>query len=390
MDTNHADKIAQTHLLPTIAELYGLNGYKIEPIPPDDAGDYNLVYLCEKEHIGSKVIRIAYRNSKTRDDFFGETEFVRHLYKNGGSVSNVICSLNGNMAEEIVYNNHSFFVCMFERAKGIKFAKNGYKYREGVSISEYFYNSGKVLGKLHELAKNYSPVHRRHDYLDKYTTSYINNLIPKSLSLAKEKIFELVKTAAEMSISKSKETYGMIHYDYHDENYCIDFETGDITVFDFDESCFGWYMLDIAHLWLNGFEWAYSEPDASKRKKIMDDYFAVAIAGYRSETNVSDSTLGQLPVFLKIFAMETIMRDFEYMRHTGEPLECFAELSYHLTCLENDIPYWGFFHEIYSCESPFECEERITLAVAMTEASTHSPTAPQTHAPRPPTPVPSP
>ncbi|MDF2939247.1 MAG: aminoglycoside phosphotransferase, partial [Paenibacillaceae bacterium] len=34
------------------------------------------------------------------------------------------------------------------------------------------------------------------------------------------------------------------------------------------------------------------------------------------------------------------------------------ELSYRIKCLEDDIPYLGFFHDIYSCEAPFEYEER--------------------------------
>ncbi|MCW3790178.1 hypothetical protein OM416_01235 [Paenibacillus sp. LS1] len=29
-----------------------------------------------------------------------------------------------------------------------------------------------------------------------------------------------------------------------------------------------------------------------------------------------------------------------------------------LKCLEEDIPYKGFFHEMYSTETPFEYEER--------------------------------
>ena len=249
---SEAIKIFEMHLLPTILELYGLNEYKIDLIPPHSTG-VNLVCTCEKDGACAMVIRIAFSGDKNINDFLGETEFVRYLYENGGNVSNVVCSLNGNMVEEIAYNNHIFYICLFEKAKGIRFPDNGYKYREGVPIREYFYNSGKVLGKLHQLAKEYSPVHRRYAFLDKYTVDYIEKLIPESLSLVKKKIYEIFKIVNELE--KNNESYGMIHSDYNDGNYCIDYETGAITVFDFDESCFSWYMLDLAQLWTNGLGW---------------------------------------------------------------------------------------------------------------------------------------
>jgi len=353
IDFNKAIKIADTHLLSDIVKLYDLNNCKITLIPPHNTG-VNLVYTCEKEN--SKIIRISFRGNKNRNEYIAETEYVRYLYENGGSVSNVINSLNGNMVEELVCNNHSFFVCVFEKAKGKRFPDNGYKYREGVSINEYYYNSGKTLGKLHQLSKQYSPTNRRHNFLDKYTAEYIEKLIPNSLSLAKEKLLTLVNIANE--IPKNKPTYGMIHADYNDGNYCIDYATGNLTVYDFDETCFSWYMLDIAQLWTNGFGWAVSEPNAQNRKKIMDNYFSIVLDGYRSQTELTTLMLEKLPLFLKIYSMETIIWEFENMQNNGTKFETDEELSYRLKCIEDDIPYWGFFHEIYSSEAPFEYEKR--------------------------------
>ncbi len=47
------------------------------------------------------------------------------------------------------------------------------------------------------------------------------------------------------------------------------------------------------------------------------------------------------------------------MRSNGEEPVCDEELSYLIKCLEDDIPFKGFFHDIYSCEVPFEYDERI-------------------------------
>jgi hypothetical protein len=138
----------------------------------------------------------------------------------------------------------------------------------------------------------------------------------------------------------------------------IDFDTGQITVFDFDNSCLGWYMYDLADLWRSGAGWTQFEPDAGKRKKFMDDYFKIALEGYRSETRIEDSVLEKLPLFINVTLMENIVSEFECMRNNGKEPKCDEELSYCIKCLEDDIPYMGFFHEIYSCEEPFEYEER--------------------------------
>ncbi|NEN81178.1 phosphotransferase [Paenibacillus elgii] len=332
-----------------------MEGYKTKRVKAH-AGGRNVVYTCEKEGADAKIIRIAFLNDRSREDFLGEVEYIRYLFEHGGSVSDVISSRKGNLLEEITHHNHTFFICLFKKAKGKLFVENHYRYREGAPITEYYYNCGKVLGKLHQISKGYSPAHRRYSFFDKYNAEYIDKLIPDSLSLLKEKLGELLETLKGMDTNH--ESFGMIHFDYNDGNYMIDFETGQITVYDFDNSCFGWYMFDLASLWTNGMGWIAAEPDAGKRKKFMDDYFKTALEGYRSETRIEDSMLEKLPLFIQVNLMEGIVDAFEVMRNNGEEPECDEELSYRIKCLEDDIPYMGFFHEIYSCEEPFEYEKR--------------------------------
>lgn len=354
MTYNEAVKIGDTHLLPIILKLYGLEDYKISLIGSD--GGWNVVYDCEKERACSKITRISFLGNRSRQDLLGEVEYIRYLYKNGGSVPNVISSLNGNLLEEITHDNHKFFVCQFEKVKGKRFVDNNYQYREGVPISEYYYNCGKVLGKLHQLSKEYAPVHRRYSFFDKYNAKYIYNLIPASLPLLKVKLIELIKTLE--GLDKNRESFGMVHFDYNDGNYHINFNDGQITVYDFDNSCLCWYMYDLADLWGNGTGWVQYEQDVDKRKKFMEDYFKTALAGYRSETTIDDSMLEKLSLFIRITDMEGIADTFESMRNNGEEPECDEYLSYRIKCMEDDIPYRGFFHEIYSCDTPFEYEIR--------------------------------
>jgi Ser/Thr protein kinase RdoA (MazF antagonist) len=243
MTRDQANEVCAAHLLPAISDLYGLEGYTIRLIGGHKGGR-NLVYSCDRQGADGRVIRVAFLPDRSREHLLGEVEFIRYLADRGGSVANVITSRNGSLLEELSHGGHRFYVCVFEKAKGKLLRENGYRYRPGVPISEYYYNCGKTLGKLHQLSKEYTPIHRRYSFFDKYNPQYIHELIPRSFSLLKERMIELLEALEELE--RSPESFGMIHFDYNDGNYAIDFDTGQITVFDFDNSCFGWYMYDVA------------------------------------------------------------------------------------------------------------------------------------------------
>ncbi|WP_235206865.1 hypothetical protein [Paenibacillus tyrfis] len=117
MTYNEVVKIGDTHLLPLVSELYGLEGYETKPVKAHTGGR-NVVYTCEKEGADAKIIRIAFLNDRSREDFLGEVEYIRYLFEHGGSVSDVVSSRKGNLLEEITHNNHTFFICLFKKAKG--------------------------------------------------------------------------------------------------------------------------------------------------------------------------------------------------------------------------------------------------------------------------------
>ncbi|MFC4323289.1 hypothetical protein SAMN05216565_12137 [Litchfieldia salsa] len=153
MNYNEVVSIGNTYLLPLASELFGLEGYDIQLIPGHDGGR-NVVYTCEKEGANAKILRIAFLPDRSREDLLGEVEYIRYLFEHGGSVSDVVSSRKGNLLEEVNHNNHIFFMCLFKKAKGKMLVENHYRYRKGVPITEYYYNCGKVLGKLHHCRKD--------------------------------------------------------------------------------------------------------------------------------------------------------------------------------------------------------------------------------------------
>lgn len=333
-----------------ITEFYGLTNYTTTLIKAHDGGR-NIVYNCEKKGSIPKIIRVSYLNDRKLEYYQGELEYVRFLYDGGAPVSNVVTSQKGNLVEVIHHENQTFYLSIFEKAKGKLFYENHYKYRDGAPITEYFYNCGKVLGKIHQLSKEYKPTHLRYHFSEKYNDEYINKLIPSSFPILKEKIIALLHTLKELD--KDKAVYGLVHFDYNDGNYMIDFNTGDITVYDFDNSCYCWYMFDLASIWRNGLGWVQFEEDIEKRKKFMEEYFDLVLKGYQSETRIKDEILNTLPLFLQVNLMENIVDHFEVCYNNSEEVDIDEEVSYLIKCMEEDIMYFGFFHEIYNTKEPF-------------------------------------
>ena len=129
-----------------------------------------------------------------------------------------------------------------------------------------------------------------------------------------------------------------------DINYHIDMDTGDLTVFDFDNCIYCWYMFDLAHLWTHGTGWYRHLEDPAERMEGMVQYFSILLEGYRSETDVPEELLAQLPLFIDMTLIENVVDEFECSAREGgevdpEDIEDAAE------CLIHDIPYAGFGQE---------------------------------------------
>ena len=303
--------------------LFSLKDYVFHEVEGHEGGR-NQIFVCSKNDEKKFVLRISSTGDRTEKDYLAETEFVHYLAENGAPVADAIPSVNGKLVETVEDDGATVFISLFEYARGMLLCENGYRYREGAPLEEYFYNTGKVLGKIHELSKQFEPTvdHRRPDYFDKYNMEYINNLIPDAPT-----IYSVLKKAIVTRLEKfhklptDSQNYGLVHFDYSDGNYHIDMTNGNITVFDFDNCMYCWFMFDLANLYLHGEGWFRYESDPSKREAGMKHYFNTILKGYKSETSISDDLLNQLPLFIDMVLIENIVDEFECAAREGEEVD---------------------------------------------------------------------
>ena len=313
--------------------LYGLDGFEFKPVSEHEGGR-NKVFVCSRDGEKKYVLRVSELDDRTFEDYLAETEFICFLKENGASVAGVIPSVNGVLVERI----GDAYVCLFEYAKGMLMYDNGYRYREGAPLEEYFYNTGKTIGRIHKISKGYEPSHKRISYFDKYNTEYIDDLIPDTFGELKEAIAKRTEEFAGLPVNK--DVFGMVHFDYCDGNYHVDMSTGEITVFDFDNCIYCWYMFDLAHTWTHGIGWCQFEPDPKKRLAFMEHFFDTVIEGYRSETDVSDDMPDKLQLFIDMTLIENIVDEFECAAHEGEEVDE-EDIRQAAFCQINDISLLG-------------------------------------------------
>ena len=331
-------------LLESAKALFALEAYECRPLSGHEGGR-NLVYICSRNGENRYVLRISALGDRTEEEYLAETEFVRYLARNGAPVADVIPSVHGKTVERLEGDGREAYACLFGYAKGMLISDNGYRYREGAPLEEYFFNTGRALGAIHALSKRYAPAHRRPEYFDKYNMAYIGRLIPDSYEDLKNAIAGRLEEFR--ALPTDADSYGLVHFDFSDGNYHIDMNTGEITVFDFDNCMVCWYMFDLANLWTHGVGWCRFEKEAGKRMAFMKRYFETILEGYRRETDVSEALLARLPLFIDMVLIENIVDEFECSAREGEDVD-YEDIEDAAECLIHSIPWAGVGTEDYN------------------------------------------
>ena len=326
------------NILEQVKSIYNIEDYTFTPVSGHEGGR-NRIVIVSRNGENQYILRISDLDDRNENDYLAETEFVRYLAENGAPVADVIPSVNGKLVEKVEADDKAIYVSLFAYAKGMLLADNGYRYREGASLDEYFYNTGKALGLIHRLSKEYEPAHSRQDYFDKYNMTYLNQLISDEYGGLKMAIAKRLDEFHELP--KDKDCYGLVHFDYSDGNYHIDMDTGAITVFDFDNCMNCWYMFDLANLWLHNEGWTCQENDPAKRFALMQRCFELQLQGYKTETDISDEMLEKLPLFIDMVHIENIVDEFECAIREGEELD-YEDIEDAAQSLIESIPYAGF------------------------------------------------
>jgi amicoumacin kinase len=318
------------------AELYGISPVQLKPLP---GGHSSQVYAFSR--IGRDcVLRITPPNEELNlPSMQSIMDWMCFLSAHGAPVAGPLPSLRGNLVEAIEVDGQDYVVAAFERAKGIL--------AEELPIDQWdetlFESLGRVVGRMHAIAKKYLPssdLLKRPEW-DKAENCYHCNEVLNDNLLIQEKREQARRVV--YTLPKEPEACGLIHGDLHCANFFVDIEEHNITLFDFDDCCYGWFAMDIA---MSVFDLLvlYPGPD---RAGFVRRFLVSYLKGYLPENRLGVSWIGRLPLFLKLLEVEiyAMMQPFAPGETASWGDRFMAGRAKHI---ENNVPYVDVdFEEIY-------------------------------------------
>lgn len=325
-------------VLDTAVKAYGFNLSQLVPLT---GGHMSHVYRVERDE-GSYVMRITPPNDDIRIlDMQAILHWMQYLARQGGSVPSPIQSSDHSLIEIIQHHGEQYLVVVIESASGVL--------SEEVSIElwhdELYQVLGTTIGKIHQLASQYTSPNP--DLVRPAWDKSINNFNPQinddpSLTIIRSKREALLDHLSKLPMER--DSYGLIHGDLHFGNFFIDISKNKITIFDFDDCAYGWYMMDIATL-LFDILVVYQGADKGDLAGIFLLNF---LRGYTREKSISPFWINQMPYFLKLLEIGIYLQEYEAYDSSDTVSWVGKFMPARKKRIENDTPYVDInFEEIF-------------------------------------------
>ena len=264
----------------------------------------SFIYEFERDGAGY-ILRIGHSFRKSEALIQGEVDWINYLARGGVSVARAIPSESGQLVEVIDDGQGGqFLATAFVRAVGQSPWDAGW-------TSERYENYGRLIGKMHTLAVDYQPVSawKRPEW-EAESLIFIEQYLPASEVIAHQEYRSLLEHLS--SLPKDKTSYGLVHQDAHQNNFFMDAD-GAITLFDFDDCAYSWFINDIAIVLF------YISMDAEELgfptvAVFTQEFMTHFLRGYRQAYFLDSKWLKEIPAFLKLRELElyaVIHRDFD-------------------------------------------------------------------------------
>lgn len=254
-------------------------------------GFQNFVYSYNRDEV-KYILRFTPSTLRSVEGLAAEIEWILYLSGNGLSVSEPVTSISGKSFEFIQGGAIDFYVTSFKHATGRKIG-----YPECLGNSMLYEQCGRLTGRLHELSKHYSPKAKRHTWESNHYLVRAKEYIPSEFQPILDVLEELKEQLANLPVHADH--FGLIHGDIHVGNFMVD-GAGKITLFDFDECQYSWYVEDIA-IQLYYLLYVFGEDSKNERKVQYELFIKHFEVGYTADgRQMPEGWMDQLKLFLRL------------------------------------------------------------------------------------------
>ncbi|MBN1310766.1 MAG: phosphotransferase [Anaerolineae bacterium] len=280
---------------------------------------------------GDYILRIGHSRRRTPELIRGEVEWINHLAGGGAGVARAIRSKTGQLVEAIDdKHGGKFLATAFVKAPGRPVWEVGW-------TPMLYETYGQLVGRIHALSKVYTPSDpaiRRHAWNHPQNLDALNWL-PAGETVPIERFHQVTNHLEELP--RDVGSYGLIHQDAHSGNFFVD-DDGQITLFDFDDCVYAWYVYDIAMV---VFYMVVNHPDPDG---LIQAFWPRFWAGYCAENTLDPGWLAEIPWFLKLREIDLYalhFRSFEDVHDIDAPWSR-QYMDGRKARIEGDVPLVAF------------------------------------------------
>jgi len=309
-------------ILQAAMRCYGIAADQIRPLKAFES----FIYEFERDD-QAFILRLGHSLRRTQALIHGEVDWINYLAAHDVSVAKAIRSQNGKLVEVLEDGQGGQFLAVaFVKAPGKPPWKVGW-------TPEMYAAYGRLFGRMHVLATQYQPadpVWKRPEW-DDDLFDFVERYLPASERIARQKYRDVCTHLNDLP--KERQCYGLIHQDAHGSNLLVN-QTGSLTLFDFDDCAYSWFINDIAIALF------YIALDADDPPAFTRRFLSHFLRGYRQVRPIDLDWLEQIPWFLKLREIElyaVIHRDFD-VNQIDDPW-CARFMHGRKERIENDIPF---------------------------------------------------
>ncbi len=249
-------------------------------------GSHQSFVYRAKRHNKNVYFRVTLSTHRSKSQIEAELDMIIYLDQNGFSVASPIYSVNGTYIETLPEDGIEYHAVLFEEAEGLGVGK----YPWSLEVPR---RVGVMNARLHKLMSSYEPTgSKRLEWWENTFLKDAGKYLPDNHERVIDAINDLVFRIKELPMDENH--YGLTHGDMVACNYNM--TDDEITLFDFDEACYCWFVNDIAvSLFYDALGWkgVVNVPDAIESFKSF-------ISGYRSVREIDSYWISKIGLFLKL------------------------------------------------------------------------------------------
>jgi Ser/Thr protein kinase RdoA (MazF antagonist) len=239
----------------------------------------NLVYDC-----GDSILRLTPESFRPAEEVHGELHWLHFV---GTHTDNFVRVLGDRPTEttQFSFAEESFSVTRFARIEGNLIRQQEWK-------PPHFERLGRLAGSMHRIGQEYTPPEDvdlcEWDHIPEACLARELPEDCRELPRLNERVF-----AYMTGMPRNAGSYGPIHYDIHAGNYLMA-PDGRIVLFDFENSCRGHYINDIAV----ALYYARLHPFSTDDDDFSRSFLASFWRGYEQEYVVPTGEMESIPWLL--------------------------------------------------------------------------------------------